>query len=245
MNIHFKSTVGSIVAADYRTASVFSEYQIDFCCKGARTVEEVCGMKEINPEQLIGKLHAVLSVSGNGSPDFISWPADLVVDFIEKKHHRYVADSIPVLSAYLEKIASVHGKNHPELFQILNEFKGCAGALTKHMKKEELILFPYIRKMYNAIELKKVVSPMTFDFIEDPIRAMHVEHDTEGERFRKISYLSQNYTPPADACTTYRVAFKMLADFEDDLHRHIHLENNILFPMALKMERQMRYEPTH
>jgi len=245
MNATLNSTVGSIVANNYRSAGVFSNHGIDFCCKGGKTIDEVCRDKNLNPILLLEELQKAMSASQSGLPDFKSWPADLLVDYIEKKHHRYVSESTPVLKAYLEKIASVHGKNHPELFQILEEFNECEGALSKHMKKEELILFPYIRKMYNAIELQRQVSAMSFDFVEEPIKVMHEEHDSEGERFRRISYLSKNYTAPEDACATYVVTYRMLADFENDLHLHIHLENNVLFPMAIEMEQRMQHEPAH
>ncbi len=185
-------------------------------------------------------------ISGNDSqPDFASWPADLLADYIEKKHHRYVEQTIPVLKAYLEKIATVHGTNHPELIDISDEFNSSAGALAMHMKKEEMVLFPHIRNMFRATRLQQTKTPSSSGIIKDPIKVMHEEHDREGERFRKISFLSQNYTPPHDACTTYRVAFRMLADFEKDLHMHIHLENNILFPIAMAMEKSGQHEQTH
>lgn len=245
MNVNPKTTIGSVVASDYRTAGIFSASNIDFCCKGNRTIEEVCESKNLDSGELIGKLNKVMSATDNGTPDFSSWPADLLIDYIEKKHHRYVESTIPVLNAYLGKIAAVHGENHPELHEVYEQFTKSAGALAVHMKKEEMILFPFIKKMFSALELHKPVSHSSFDAVEDPIRAMHQDHDQEGERFRRISYLTHNYTPPQDACATYKVAFRMLEDFEKDLHLHIHLENNILFPMALEMEKKMYHEPTH
>ena len=153
-----------------------------------------------------------------------------LVDHIVGVHHKYVETTIPALKFYLDKIAKVHGNNHPELLEIRDEFFKTADALTSHMKKEEFILFPYIKAMESARKNHFPLSPAHFGGIENPIAMMEEEHDTEGERFRKISALSNNYTPPSDACQTYKVAFAMLQEFENDLHTHIHLENNILFP---------------
>lgn len=231
--------IGHFVAEDFRTAAVFSNYGIDFCCKGHRTVEEVCDKHGIEKNELLAKLEEVLSKKSDTAIDYKSWPLDLLADYIEKTHHRYVEEKVPVLRQFLDKLCKVHGGNHPELFEINSLFIGAAGELTQHMKKEEIILFPFIRKMVkNAIQNGKLEQPH-FGTVENPIAMMMQEHDNEGERFRLISELSNNYTPPADACNTYRVAFAMLNEFEQDLHLHIHLENNILFPKAIEMEKKL------
>lgn len=229
-------TIGEFVAHDFRTASVFSKYGIDFCCRGHRTVAEVCEKKTINQEDLLEELTAVMLTVNTTAIDFSLWPLDLLVDYIEKKHHRYVEGKIPVILQYLDKLCTTHGGEHPELLQIQALFKGCADELTQHLKKEELILFPFINKLEKAVRLGGRLEVPTFDSVEDPIAMMKHEHDNEGERFRKIAILTHNYTPPADACNTYRVTYSMLQDFEQDLHEHIHLENNILFPTAVQLE---------
>ncbi|MNT11953.1 Iron-sulfur cluster repair protein YtfE [compost metagenome] len=132
----------------------------------------------------------------------------------------------------------MHGASHPELFEINQLFIGCAGELAQHMKKEELILFPFIKKMVKASLTDELIEQPHFGTVENPIAMMMHEHDAEGERFRKIALLTNDYTPPADACNTYRVTFAMLAEFEEDLHKHIHLENNILFPAAAVLEKK-------
>ena len=230
--------IGQFVADDFRTAAVFSNYGIDFCCKGDRTVEEVCEKKGIDANVLIDQLHAVLNSKTNQSIDYKSWPLDLLVDYIEKTHHRYVAEKIPVLLQFLNKLSSVHGERHPELITINELFIASAGELSAHMKKEELILFPFVKRLVNAkLENITIQSPQ-FETVENPIAAMMQEHDNEGERFRQIAEISNNYTPPADGCNTYQVTYAMLKEFEQDLHLHIHLENNILFPGAVKLEKQ-------
>ncbi|WP_417238673.1 iron-sulfur cluster repair di-iron protein [Bizionia sp.] len=234
--------IGEFVADDFRTAAVFSNYGIDFCCKGHRTVEEVCNKNGVNPDELLSKLDAILESKGNNAIDYKSWPLDLLADYIEKTHHRYVEEKIPVLRQFLDKLCKVHGGNHPELFKINELFTGCAGELAAHMKKEELILFPFIKKMVKATLDGQAIEAPHFGTVENPIAMMMEEHENEGERFRKIALITNNYTPPADACNTYKVTYAMLDEFEKDLHLHIHLENNILFPEAAKLEQRFFQE---
>lgn len=236
MEITTSPTIGSFVAKDYRAATVFQKYGIDFCCKGGRTIEEVCENKKINAAQLFAELTEATKESGNETTDYQSWPLDLLADYIEKKHHRYIEQTTPAIKQFLDKLCKVHGGRHPELFDINNEFNASAGELAAHMKKEELILFPFIRKMANAQYAGGSMPRPGFGTVQNPIEMMKHEHLVEGERFEKIASLSSNYTTPEDGCTTYRVAYALLKEFENDLHLHIHLENNILFPKAIEME---------
>ena len=238
MTVDTKITIGEIVAEDFKTAAVFSKYGIDFCCKGQRTVEEVCDKNGIDPNELLDKLQAVINSKTDQSIDYRSWPLDLLAEYIEKKHHRYVEEKTPVLRQFLDKLCKVHGERHPELFEINELFLGCSGELASHMKKEELILFPFIKKMVTAKLQDSSLQSPSFGTVENPIAMMMQEHENEGDRLRKIALLTDNYTPPADACNTYKVTFAMLKEFEQDLHIHIHLENNILFPEAIKLEQQ-------
>ncbi|MBS7253041.1 iron-sulfur cluster repair di-iron protein [Flavobacterium branchiicola] len=230
-------TIGSFVAEDFRTAAVFSKYRIDFCCKGNRTVTEVCEKQSIDADTLLENVLQVLQSENGGNIDFNSWPLDLLADYIEKTHHRYVQEKTNVLLPFLDKLCKVHGAAHPELFRINELFIGCAGELSQHMKKEELVLFPFVKRMVKTKESDGILSQPSFGTVSNPIAMMMHEHDNEGERFREIAELTNNYTPPADACTTYRVTFAMLKEFEEDLHKHIHLENNILFPKAVLLEK--------
>ena len=233
-----KKQIGQFVADDFRTAAIFSRYVIDFCCKGDRTIEEVCKKNDIETDELLGKLYEVSMISTNQSIDYKSWPLDLLIDYIEKKHHRYVEEKIPVILQFLNKLCKVHGERHPELHKINELFTASAGELSAHMKKEELILFPFIKKMTTAKLQNSAIQSPQFGTVENPITMMKHEHDNEGERFRHIAKLTDNYTPPSDACNTYKVTYAMLDEFEKDLHLHIHLENNILFPEAIKLELQ-------
>lgn len=232
-------TVGEIVAEDYRTAQIFKNYEIDFCCKGNRSIKEVCENKQIEPKALLDEIEKLQRQTSDDNTDYQSWPLDLLADFIQKKHHRYVDKQIPVLNGYLEKLCRVHGNRHPELFEIAEHFKACGGELTVHMKKEEFVLFPFIKKMATAGGAETIPQPY-FGSVENPIEMMKHDHNEEGERFRRIASLSNAYTPPADACGTYKVTFALLKEFEADLHLHIHLENNILFPKSVLLEKKLR-----
>ena len=238
MNISQEQIIGELVAQDYRTASVFKKYGIDFCCQGNTTINNACKKKSIDTGLVLYDLDEVAREKGS-SIDYQIWPLDLLIDYIVKKHHRYVVEKSMEIVPYLNKICKVHGERHPELFEINDLFNLSLEVLAQHMKKEELDLFPYIQKMVQAKhEGTKIVVP-GFGSIENLISIMEEEHTIEGDRFRKIEELSNHYTTPADACNTYRVTIALLKEFEDDLHLHIHLENNILFPKSIKLEKEL------
>ena len=230
MNQLAEKKVGKIVADNFRTAKVFTDFGIDFCCKGAVKLSEACESRGLDTEKVIQELLPIFQTAD--STNYLGMGMEELVDHIVTVHHKYVENTIPALKFYLDKINRVHGDRHPELEEIKTLFFETADALTVHMKKEEFILFPYIKAMEDALKNEFPLSAPHFGHIDNPIAMMEEEHDTEGERFRKIAALSNAYTPPSDACQTYRVAFAMLQEFESDLHTHIHLENNILFPVA-------------
>lgn len=241
MTIQENQVIGELVAQDYRAASVFKKYKIDFCCQGNRTIDDACKKKNIASKQVVDDLNNAIQTNSNESIDFASWPMDLLVDYIEKKHHRYVEEKSIEIKPYLDKICRVHGGRHPELLKINEAFTASVGELAKHMKKEELILFPFIKKMVKFNQEQSSIEAPHFGTVENPINMMMDEHSTEGDRFREIAELSNDYSPPVDACNTYRVTFALLEEFEKDLHLHIHLENNILFPKAIAKEREFSY----
>jgi regulator of cell morphogenesis and NO signaling len=241
MNIEENQIIGDLVANDYRAATVFKKYGIDFCCQGNRTINDACEKKQVDTKSLLNDLNEAVKAQGDTAIDYKSWPMDLLADYVEKKHHRYVQEKTLEIQPYLNKICKVHGERHPELFKIQEEFNASAGELASHMKKEELLLFPFIRKMAKINQSSLELNAPRFGTVENPINMMMEEHTIEGERFRLISELSNNYTPPEDACNTYRVTFALLNEFEQDLHLHIHLENNILFPWAIAKEKEFSY----
>lgn len=245
METNHNTPIGEIVANDFRTAAVFSKHGIDFCCKGQRSIKEVCEKNNLNATFLSQELADVMNNKGGETIDYKSWPLDLLADYVEKKHHRYVVEKTPTIIQFLNKLCKVHGASHPELFEITELFTGSAQDLAAHMKKEELILFPFIRKMTEAKLYNRDIATPHFGTVENPVEMMKHEHEVEGDRFRKIVELSHNYTPPADACNTYKVTFAMLDEFEKDLHTHIHIENNIMFPRAIALEKTFEAAPAH
>ena len=237
MNTLEKTPIGEIVAQDFRTAALFSKLGIDFCCKGNRTLEEVSQKNDLDLANMSSQIKEILEAKGNSNIDFKAWPLDLLADYVEKTHHRYVEEKTPVIQTFLAKISKVHGSNHPELLEVEKLFTESAQNLAAHMKKEELILFPFIRKMMQAQLTNQPLVKPQFGSVDNPIEMMKHEHDIEGGNFRELSRLTDGYTPPEDACSTYRTAFLMLQEFEQDLHKHIHLENNILFLRAQELEK--------
>lgn len=233
-----KPTLGDIVANNYKAASVFEKFGLDFCCMGNQTLEEACSASNVDSAAVNAALQD-LAQEGNDQTNFNQWPLDLLADYIYNRHHKYIEEKTPLIKGYLDKICTVHGQRHPELLEIRKIFKETSGELAKHLKKEELMLFPYIKRMVKArqdgIRLK---SPL-FDSVQSPIQMMKTDHLDEGEQLRKMSALSNQYTPPADACSTYTVTYRMLDEYEKDIHVHIHLENNILFAKSLLLEDEL------
>lgn len=224
-------TLGEIVAKDARAAAVLEQYNIDFCCNGHRTLQQAC--PDTEKAAAVTRALSVLTVENAGPTeiDYRGWPIDLLADFIEKKYHRETTKQIGVIQTHLDKICRVHGDAHPELWKVKSLFEESAADLTMHMKKEELMLFPFIRRMVR--DGKAPVAP--FGAVDNPIRVLTHEHQAEGDRFRQIAELTDDYIAPADGCQTYRLTFHELKEFETMLHFHIHLENNLLFPRALEM----------
>jgi regulator of cell morphogenesis and NO signaling len=238
MEISKKVTVGEIVKENYKTAQIFDRNNIDFCCGGGISLGKACEQANVEIALLLPELEAAVQANDPDSKYIDSMELDELCDYIEKRHHAYVSDTVPFLSEKLTKLCNVHGENHPELFKVRELFETAAGNLTVHMKKEELVLFPYIKRMVAHKNNGNSV-PSEFGGINAPIQTMLDEHQAEGERFFEMAALTSNYTCPPDGCNTYRITYQTLKDFEQDLHRHIHLENNILFLKALALEEQI------
>ncbi len=232
-------TVGQLVAEDYRTAQVFRNYGLDFCCGGNKTIEEACAKKDVNPQLVRQALQDLGKSNTAENQNYNEWSLDFLVDYIVNNHHKFTRNKLPEIGIYSKKVAKVHGGRHEELKEIYYEFTMLHTEIFTHLDKEERILFPYIKNLVEAEE--KGIKPNKPDFGEaaNPIAMMEEEHDEAGSSMAKIRELSNDFTPPEDACTTYRVLFKNLEGFEKDLHKHIHLENNILFPKALKLEKKL------
>ena len=236
MNITLDTPVGEIVKNNFKAATLFQANKIDYCCNGHQSILAASERAGVKAESLVDELQLILSETDPDTEYINNLDLGELADYIVKRHHSYVAKNIPFLKQNLDKIARVHGGNHPELVEVRDHFYVSAGELTMHMQKEELVLFPYVKKMEQAKKENSGLPNSAFGSVSSPISAMMVEHQNEGERFEKISALTSNYQVPEDGCTTYEVTLKQLADFEKDLHRHIHLENNILFTKAKQLE---------
>lgn len=232
-----KQKVGELVAKDYRLSTVFKKFNIDFCCGGGKMIEEICKAKQIDPEVLIKEISKIEKQVKTQHHDYDKWDLAYLCDYIVNVHHKYVEENVPILLEFSNKVAKVHGSSNPEVIRINELVKSSVNELITHMKKEELILFPYIKNLEHDVKhgQDKPISP--FGTIENPINMMLYEHDLVGKWFKEIEEISNKFTPPEHACNTYRVLYCKLKEFYDDLITHIHLENNILFTKSIELEK--------
>ncbi|MFP5471300.1 MAG: iron-sulfur cluster repair di-iron protein [Bacteroidia bacterium] len=233
------STIGELVAKDFRKAEVFRKFGLDFCCGGNKSLKDACAEKGILVKEVETALTEIDNQTKSASQDFNSWDLDFLADYIVNTHHKYVAGSLPMLYEFSTKVARVHGDRHPEVMDIADYFDAVAEELKMHMHKEEMILFPYIKQLVAAKKNNTSVQAPAFGTIENPIKMMESEHISAGGNMSEINRLSNGFTPPEGACSSYRVLFAKLEEFEKDLHQHIHLENNILFPKAIQLEKEL------
>lgn len=231
-------TIGEMVVADYRKAEVFRKYGIDYCCGGKKPLAEACSKKGIDLQTIQNELDALEGAPQKATQDFENWPLDRLSQHIVQHHHQYVSEAIPMLYELSNKVSRVHGERHPELSKIAENFDAVAQELQSHMVKEERILFPYIQGMVVAQQTGANLARPGFGSVQNPIQMMESEHESAGGAMESIRQLSNDFTPPLDACTSYRVLYAKLQEFEQDLHQHVHLENNLLFPKAIGLEKE-------
>ena len=229
------STIGDIVAADFRTASVFEQFGIDFCCGGRRSLEDACRAASADTSAVIQALVA-LPTDGVDDEDVSRGPLDRLIEHITATHHAYVRSALPAISSYLARLREAHGASHPELTRIAMVWHDVSRDLQQHMVKEEHVLFPYVRDLVEHAEQDCGMLQSPFGTVKNPIRMMEQEHREAADELRIIHELTDGFTAPADGCTTYAVCMAELRRFERDLHRHVHLENNVLFPRAIELE---------
>ena len=227
-----QGTLGDIVSNNYQAAAVLERHGLDFCCGGRSSLAEACRQRNVDLPTVLAELES-LEAAEAGAPS--EDPVELV-SHILAHHHAYVRRAIPVIQAHLATVVAVHGERHPELLQIAGHFNGLSDELTLHMAKEEHVLFPYVTALAEATRSGGPLPPDVFGTVQNPIRMMEIEHQHMGDAFAAIRTLSSGYAPPDDACTTYRLVYDELRAFESDLHRHVHLENNVLFPRAVRLE---------
>jgi len=236
-------TVAQLALEIPAAAQVFENLGIDYCCGGNKTLEQACHAVNLPLEQVMDSLEAAKPAAQAARPDrdWQTEPLSELIAHIKDTHHKYTREAISRLVPLLEKVCSVHATKHPELLRISATFGDLAQELSTHMMKEELVLFPYIVRLEEAAIERAPVVPAPFGSVQNPVAMMMHEHDDAGSALRDMRHASNGYALPADACASYQTLYAALVEFEADLHQHIHLENNLLFPRAVEMERRQQH----
>ncbi len=226
-------SLAQIVNNNHRAANVFEKYHLDFCCKGKRTLQQACSESELKVEDIIAELKK--NEQGDKvSINYNNLSLSQLAAYIVSTHHEYVTKEMPAIAMYLQKVAAKHGTHHPEMLKVFEIFMALKQEMEQHMQKEEEVLFPRIKELEKQLGAGNQPQ-ISISYLKSPINMMEHEHDHAGAALAEIRQLTSNYNLPTDACTTYRLSFAALEAFELDLHQHVHLENNILFPKAIKM----------
>lgn len=238
----FTSTtrVGEIAAANPAAKKVLEEAGVDYCCGGAKSLRDACMHTGVSADEILKRLPENSIEAGPGDANWTSARLKDLTGHIVEKHHKYVRRALPRVSTLLAKVRTKHGGNHPELARIEEEFLGLEQEMYAHMQKEEQILFPYIEKLERAEEGKEEFEPPFFQTVRNPVHMMMQEHDSAGEALKAMRKLGNGYQAPTEACESYREVYRSLEEFEADMHTHVHLENNILFPRAVELEAKIR-----
>jgi regulator of cell morphogenesis and NO signaling len=239
MSATTEKTVRELALENATATRVFEKLGIDYCCGGNISLEEACRTSNLNIDQVLDSLEKA-EQSAHAAQKERDWQVEPLADLIahiKNTHHKYTREEMARLGPLFDKVCSVHGNNHPELLQIRGLFQSLTQELTTHLMKEEMVLFPYIVRMEEAAIEKEPLVPAPFGTVQNPVSMMEHEHDSAGNALRAVREASNGYSAPADSCVSYQTLYKTLAAFETDLHQHIHLENNILFPRAAAMEK--------
>ena len=225
-------TIGEIVAADFRTAKVFEKHGIDFCCGGKVALGKICTEKDLDLATIASELEAVQAESIDRSQNYAAWALPFLIDYIVNTHHAYLKENDEQIAAYCRKIADVHGAHHPEVIRIAAIFDKIASDMAAHLKEEEEVFFPAVKRVKASLIVGATTDAKDRETIQESLLKLHREHEEIGDAVHEIRHLSRNYEIPADVCNTFMLTYRKLKEFEDDLHKHVHLENNILFPKA-------------
>ena len=238
------SLVTDIVKYDYRTADVFRRYDIDFCCGGKWPLDVVCQNKNLDTQEVIAELQKIVRQSAsNAALDFDSWDIDFLADYIFNVHHRYLKKALVEATEQANKFLDGHRTKFPELQEIEVIMSQFMKAMPPHMKQEEEIFFPYIKQIYHAHKHRESYARLLIRTLRKPLEeVMQKEHEITGSNLNKLRKITNNYTPPDNACLTHKITFAKLKELDQDLVQHIHLESNILFPKAIKMEQELLHD---
>lgn len=228
-------TIGEVVAADFRTAKVFEKHGIDFCCGGKVALAATCAEKGLDLAAITNELAAVQNEPAERSQNYSSWALPFLADYIVNTHHVYLKENDEQIAAYARKIAGVHGAHHPEVIRIATIFDKIATDISGHLKEEEEVFFPALKRANDARIAGATPDAGDREAIRASLHKLYREHEEIGDAVHEIRNLSKGYSIPDDVCNTFMVTYQKLKEFEEDLHKHVHLENNILFPKAAQL----------
>lgn len=240
MEIRPETQIAEVATAHPATIRVFQRHGIDFCCGGKRPLTEVCGEKGIAFESLLQDLNGAIAGSPPSQRSWQDAPLAELVAFIVDRYHQWLKDELPRLSQMMNKVLAVHGERHPDLQPIGNSFREILGEIEPHMMKEERVLFPYLTQLGNLEQKGETLPGSPFGSVRNPIGAMESDHEYLGRLLLQLREQTGSFTPPEDACNTYRGLFHGLNEMEGELHEHIHLENNVLHPRAIALEEKLQ-----
>jgi regulator of cell morphogenesis and NO signaling len=236
MNITGETKVKEIAAANPRATRILEQAGVDYCCGGNKSLHDACAHVGVSEEEIMERLRENKADVEPADKNWASAPLGDLTQHIRDKHHRYVREAVQRVPALLTRVKTKHGNNHPEIAEIEDLFLKIGREMIMHMQTEEQILFPYIEALERAANGEAVLEPPFFQTVRNPVQAMMEEHDAAAALVNQIHAASSAYTPPANACASYQALYRDLQEFEADLHEHVHLENNILFPRAIEME---------
>lgn len=227
-----QQTLAGIALSNHEYIPVLEKYSLDFCCRGKKTLEQACTEKNIPVNNVMEELNNTVANTRPLMP-FNEMTVDQLISYIQIHHHFYIRNSFATIHGHVQRVAAKHGERYPHMPAVLELFTAVIEELLPHMEKEEKILFPRIQEIASG-ENSAAIIAMGPGYLATPIQMMEAEHDTAGQFMFRIRELTNGYTAPADACTTHRICLEELRSFETDLHQHVHVENNVLFPMALQ-----------
>ena len=235
-------SLAAIVSFNYKTAAIFEKFNLDFSYEGEKTIPEACREKGIDPGKIYFELENIDSYKVEIPVRVDEWELDFLVDYIINNHHKYGRNMIPVITTHTEKAAILYGKDNPEIIETAKIFSSVYKELKQHMMKEEEILFPYIKYLVKVKNGEVKYEKPYFGKIGNPINMLELEHQSAGEDMYSIRKLTNSYIPPKGASESYILCLKELKEFEEDHHKHVHLENHLLFPKSVLLEEQLLSE---
>jgi regulator of cell morphogenesis and NO signaling len=235
MQIATQERLRDLAVALPGSTRIFEKFGLDYCCGGAQSLADACGKARIAPQAVLAELE-IVQADQAAQPNWVMSPVSALIEHILAKHHAFTRNELERLDRLMAKVRGVHSERHPELVKAEALLHAMKQELLQHMFKEERLLFPYVKELENAVEHDAVPPHAIFGTVRNPIQMMSLEHDTAGEMLRELRRVTNGYALPPDACASFRALYQGLQEFEADLHEHIHLENNLLFPRALALE---------